>query len=165
VAIPSYRIILLDRLWSQTDTRTLAKAWIEANVPAGTRIATQWHGPPLSTLSDPEPYSSRTYDVEILNPFSADPQLYSLQYYQDNGFDYLVLSSFIYQLRRVDPAENAVRNAFYTSLNREAELVAEFKPYVGDSEPPFFFEQMWGPIMDLVQLERPGPTIKIYRLR
>ncbi|HET7378354.1 MAG TPA: glycosyltransferase family 39 protein, partial [Anaerolineae bacterium] len=42
--------IRLDWILSQADTRTLAKDWIEVNIPAGTRIAVEWpfHTPPLS---------------------------------------------------------------------------------------------------------------------
>jgi len=165
VTIPSARIARLNTLWSQTDTRTLAKIWIEANIPQGTKVATQWHGPPLSTESDPEPHSLRTYEVEVLNPFSSAPELYSISYYRDNGFDYLILSSFIYELRRVDPAENALRDSFYATLDQQADLVAEFKPYVGEDAPPLFFEEIWGPITTLWQRERPGPTIKVYKVR
>ena len=165
VLIPACRIVRLNLLWAQTDTRTLAKAWIEAKVPAGSRIAGQWHGPPLSTEADPEPNSERIYEVETLNPFSADPKWYSMDYYRDSGFDYLILSSFIYKLRRVDPVENVTRDAFYASLEQQTELVAEFRPYTGQDEPSFFFEQIWGPITDLARFERPGPVIKIYRVR
>jgi len=164
VAIPSYRIALLDHLWSQADTRTLAKDWIEANVPAGARIATQWHGPPLSTVNDPEPDTSRIYDVVVLDPFSADESLYQIDYYRREGFDYVILSSFIYSLARVNPRENDLRRSFYASLDQRAELVAEFRPYEGDIEPPFFFEQIWGGITDLTKYKRLGPTLKMYRL-
>jgi hypothetical protein len=164
VAPPCARIVRLDWLWMQTDTRTLAKTWIETNVPEGTKIAGQWHGPPLATQSDPEPRSLRTYDVTILNPFASDARLYSTDYYQENGFEYLILSSFIYKLKRMDPVEDARRCAFYEALEQDQDLVAEFKPYTEDEEPPFFFEQMWSPMTNLWSFHRPGPTIKIYEL-
>jgi hypothetical protein len=164
VAIPVLRIVNLDRLWSRPDTRTLAKNWIEANIAEGTKIAAQWHTPPLSTANDPEPSSQRLYNVEILNPFISDSRLYSMDYYRENGFDYLILSSFIYELKRSDPDEDRLRRSFYGSLDDNADLVAEFRPYVDGYEPQFFFENLWGPITELTRRERPGPTLKIYRL-
>lgn len=165
VVLPGARIIRLNQLWGRTDTRTLAKQWIEANLPPGAQIAEQWHGPPLATEVDPEPNSLRTYDVEILNPFSADPHLYSMDYYRDQGFDYFVASSFIYELARIDPVENTARQAFYSSLDGSAELVAEFEAFVEQRQPSFFFEEMWGPVVSLWERERPGPTVRVYRVR
>lgn len=164
VAIPLMRGVKLDRLWTIPDTRTQAKAWIEANLPVGTHLATQWHGPPLSTATDSEPRSQRTYDLKLLYPFSADEDLDTLEFYQDEGFEYLVLSSYIYNLKLADSGRERIRQRFYHRLDQEAKLVAEFKPYQGEGEPPFLFEQIWGPITHLWDYERPGPTIKIYRL-
>jgi hypothetical protein len=164
VAIPAARAVQLDRLWGRTDTRTLAKEWIEANIPEGARVASQWHGPPLATASDPEPNSQRVYDVEIVDPFSSDVALYSVEAYRDKGFEYVILSSFIYELERVDRDENDARALFYAALAREGELVAEFGPYAEGEEGRFLFEEMWGPITTLWQRERPGPTVKIYRV-
>jgi hypothetical protein len=164
VIIPTWHIIQLNRLWSQVDTRTQAATWIESNIPEGNHIATQWYGPPLATFSDPEPDSKRFYDVFVLDPFSFDPNLYNINYYKSNGFNYLIISSFIYNLQRVDPSENESIKSFYKYLEQNVELVAEFKPYEGDSEPPFFFEQMWGPITNMSNFERPGPVIKIYQV-
>jgi hypothetical protein len=161
---PLYQTILLDRLWSKIDTRTIAKEWVEFNIPNSSKIATQWYGPPLASFTDSEPYSERVYDVTVLDPFTNDPNLYTIGYYVRNHDEYLILSSFIYDLQRVNQSENAMREEFYSSLNQKAQLIAEFKPYSGKIEPPFFFEQMWGPITDLQSFDRPGPTIKIYRI-
>lgn len=164
LAIPLYNSIRLDHLLQQSDTRTLAKGWIESHIPEGAKIAAQWHGPPLSTPLDPEPNSKRVYDVTVLDPFVSNEQLYTLDYYRENGFEYVIVSSFIYNLVRADPKEEQVRRAFYASLDEEAELLAEFKPYVGDVEPPFYFDQMVGPLTDLERLERPGPELKVYQV-
>jgi len=163
LSIPLAQSLRFDWLLAQTDTRTQAKIWIESHVPSGARIAQQWHGPPLSTPDDPEPRSERVFDVTVLNPFSSDPSLYNLEYYREEGYQYLILSSFIYNLGRVDPVEDRTRNMFYNNLQNDAELVAEFKPYEGEG-PRFIVEQLWGPFTDLWNLERPGPVIRIYRL-
>ncbi|MGB8645938.1 MAG: glycosyltransferase family 39 protein [Anaerolineae bacterium] len=164
VIIPAIRIVQLDHLWTQVDTRTLAKEWIETQVPAGSKIAMQWYGPALATATHPEANSSRVYDVLQVDPFDSSPNWYSLDYYRSQGFDYLVLSSFIYDLRRIDPRDNQTRSDFYQGLASQADLVAEFRPFDGKQEPPFFFEELWGPITALDQFTRPGPTIQIYRI-
>ncbi|MCJ7566387.1 MAG: glycosyltransferase family 39 protein [Anaerolineales bacterium] len=166
VLIPStYNIVLLDKLWTRTDTRTQAKMWIEENIPAGAKIATQWHGPPLSTLDDPEPGSYLNYEVKEIYPFADDDTLYQLSNYVREGFEYVVLSSYVYELPHSDPSKDHLRKSFYRSLDQSAVLVAEFTPYDGEVKPPFFFEQIWGPITDLPDFTRPGPTIKLYQLR
>ncbi len=165
IALPASRIIRLDYLWTRTDTRTLAKEWIEQHISIDSRIAIQWHGPSLATREDPEPNSRVTYqDVVLLNPFSNDSEFYSLQYFQTQGFDYLVLSSYIFELHRVDFSEEVSRRSFYDNLDHETELVAEFSPFESKELPGFFFEEIWGPINSLWQRERPGPIVKIYRL-
>ncbi len=164
ISVPAARIIRLDYLWTQTDTRTLAKEWIEQHIPSNLRIAIQWHGPPLATQDDPEPNSSRVYEVDLLDPFSSDSEMYSIQHYWAQGFDYIILSSYIYELHRVEPVENSLRQAFYRELDSDLELMAEFNPFTDQSSPSFFFEELWGPITTLWQRERPGPVIKIYRL-
>lgn len=153
-----------DYLLSQTDTRTIAKEWIEQNIPTGAKIASDWshHGPFLSTPAEPEPNSTRTYDVTVVGGTGlAD---HPLTYYYEQGFEYLIASSNIYNIPLVDKKQDTERRAFYASLDQELELVQEFRPYKGDTEPPFIFDEVYGPAISLWQRERPGPTIKIYRL-
>ena len=77
----------------------------------------------------------------------------------------MIASSFIYNIPRLNPEEDSSRHAFYEQLDAEAELVQVFKPYSSQEEPPFIFDQLMGPATSLFQFERPGPTIKVYRLR
>ena len=153
-----------DYLLTQPDTRTLARQWIEANIPEGARIAVDWpvHGPPLSTPEKAVPYSDRVYDVTIVGGTGlAD---HSIEWYREQGFEYLIASSFIYNIPLVYEERDAARRAFYASLDQELERVHEFRPYQGDAEPPFIFDEIYGPAVSLWQRERPGPTIKIYRI-
>jgi hypothetical protein len=64
-----------------------------------------------------------------------------------------------------DPVVEARRVAFYQSVESQAELLAEFKPYLSSEEPPFIFEQIWGPVNNLFDRTQPGPTIKIFRIQ
>jgi len=161
---PLLSSVWYDYLLTQTDTRTLAMQWIEANFPDGTKIAIDWleHGPPLATPKRVTPHSSRTYDVTHIGGTGLSD--HSIEWYRERGFDYLIATSFIYDIPLVDEKRNAERQAFYASLNQELELVHEFCPYEGDTEPPFIFEEIYGPAISLWQRERPGPTLKVYRV-
>jgi hypothetical protein len=154
-----------DSLLTRTDTRTLAKEWIEAAVPAGSRIAVDWpaHGPPLSTAGRAYPAAIREYDIlEVGGAGLAD---HPLEWYHDQGFDYLIASSSITRIPLADAGHDAERRAFYASLDRELELVQEFRSYEGETDLPFVFDEIYGPAVSLWQRQRPGPTIKVYTLQ
>jgi hypothetical protein len=151
-------------LLTKEDSRITAKRWIEENIPADSKIALQWFTPTLSTKENPEPGSTRTFEAIILDPFTSNPDYYSLDYYITNKFQYIVISSYIYGLRRVDDFEEATRQDFYASLLDNAELLAEFNPYKANLDPPFYFEEIYGPVISLRSRDRPGPVIKVYRI-
>jgi len=84
---------------------------------------------------------------------------------RDQEIDYLILSSFIYRLERVDESENEFMRQFYASLESDVEVTAVFTPFIDGNEPAkFTFDEVYSPIISLWQRERPGPVIKIYRL-
>jgi 4-amino-4-deoxy-L-arabinose transferase-like glycosyltransferase len=154
-----------DLLLTRQDTRTLAKTWIEANLPEGSKIAVDWpvHGPPLSTPERMVPHSDKVYDVVSIGGLGlAD---HSLQWYKEQGFDYLIASSFISDLSVVDKNLDMERRKFYISLDQELTLLREFRPYTGDTEPPFIFDEIYGPAISLWQRNRPGPSLKVYKLK
>lgn len=151
-------------LLARTDTRTLAKDWIEQNIPEGAKIAMDWptHGPPLSTPKLATPYSQRVYDVTLMG--GAGLSDHPLDWYRENGFDYLIASSFIYQIPLVLMEQDQGRAAFYASLDHELAGVQEFHATNDGSEPDFIFDEIYGPAISLWERERPGPTIKIFRI-
>ncbi|MGQ9841895.1 MAG: ArnT family glycosyltransferase [Anaerolineae bacterium] len=153
-----------DTLLTRTDTRTLAKAWIEQNIPDGSKIAVDWptHGPPLATPELSVPDSRRVYDVTLVG--GAGLSEHPLAWYRENGYEYLIASSFIYQIPLVFPDKNLERQAFYTALGHELEELQAFSPTADGEEPDFIFDEIYGPLISLWQRERPGPTIKIYRI-
>jgi hypothetical protein len=93
---------------------------------------------------------------------------YPLSYYRERHVDYLVASSYVWPVPSYDIDVERVRAQFYRDLDDQAELAAVFRPYAGDTdagEPPFVNDMVYGPATSLFDLERLGPTIKIYRLR
>jgi len=119
-----------DRRLAQPDTRTLALQWINANVPAGSRIAREEYTPQVSA----DRYRV-TYAWSLaFNGYAS---------YVSQNTDYLVVSSNVYS-RALHPPYVAGRSgpAFYQFVFNRLPLEAEFAGAA----------------------ERPGPTIRIYRV-
>lgn len=140
-----------DALLTQPDTRTLAREWVADTLPIDARIAVD--AAPLG----PTLRSANTL-VATKAVFDA-----SLEEYRSRGVEYVVVSSFVSEARAVDSAREQQRERFNTNV-RTRPLVAEFRPYNGDAEPPFAYDAIYAPWTYLDQLARPGPTIRIYRL-
>ncbi len=164
IAQPLSSSIRHDILLTRMDTRTLAKQWIEANVPEGSRIALDWqtHGPPLATPEQTLPGASRSFDVLVVGGTGLSE--HPVSWYRDNGFDYLVTSSFISKIPLVFPDQDKARREFYASLPRQLELPQTFSPAGNGMDVPFIFDEIYGPAVSLWQRERPGPTLAIYQV-
>lgn len=161
---PSVSSIRFDYLLTQTDTRTVAKNWVETHIPSGAKMAVDWpwYGPPLSSIGRQFPQSQRAYDVTIV--YNSGLAEHSVDWYRQNGYDYLVASSFIYNIPLLDAGRNAERHAFYASLDQETALLKTFRPNDGGHEPPFIFDEVVGPAISLWDRQQPGPVLKIYQV-
>ncbi len=115
LVIPStYNILRYDHLLSQTDTRTLAKAWVIENIPAGTKI-----GQDAYTGNIP------MENYQITKKFSLSDK--PLHYYIENNYQYLMVSDTQYN-RYLEKPEKYVSNVkFYRNLFANAERVKEFR--------------------------------------
>ncbi len=181
--VPATATIKYDAFIRKTNTRTIAREWIEKNIPPGARIAIEMGGPQLHPTAASLTDTGRAaryekYYVEEAVPFYAyknrkTPEAeassqkkfhlmalkkiekkyyvfntyslsaYKMEMYRKEGYEYLVASSAIYDrycaAREYYPA--AVR--FYDDLDAEAALIKLIP------ETP----------------ARPGPEIKIYKLK
>jgi hypothetical protein len=147
--------VRFDVLLTRTDTRTLASQWIAGALPAEATVAVD--APPLGpTLRNSQQH------VEVANDWSLFD--FSPDDYRARGVDYVVVSSFTQDARAVDPAREARRQAFAADLPAQASVVAQFRAYAGDLEPPFNYDDIYAPYSSLDTRERPGPTITVYRL-
>jgi hypothetical protein len=162
---PLANIIRFDYLLTQTDTRTLAKEWIEENIPAGARIAVEWpfFGPPLATKTKNFPRSVQVYDVETIDRFGVGD--YPYQWYEAQGFNYVITSSFISDLELMDPDRNLTRRRNYESLPLLGTVLHRVQAYDSESDASFVFDEIYGPAISLWQRERPGPTVRIYKVK
>jgi 4-amino-4-deoxy-L-arabinose transferase-like glycosyltransferase len=143
-----------DALLTHTDTRTAAREWVQAHLPAATRVAVDSPpiGPPLDQvpLDLAFPQGHALYDVPLDD-------------YRGLGIEYVITSSYSAEAPNIDADRNAQRLAFYAELRASAQEVAEFVPYHG-SAPEFVYDRVYGPFDSLDQFDQPGPTIRIFRL-
>jgi hypothetical protein len=161
---PLIKSIQHDILLTHQDTRTLATQWIDAHIPAEAKIVVDWptFSPPLSTAEKVLPGSHKVYDVMVVG--NSGLSKHSLAWYREQGYDYLISSSFISNLTMVSKEWNAERRSFYSSLDQNLDPIQEFWPFQSQLEPPFIFDEIYGPMISIPQRERPGPVIRIYKL-
>ncbi len=137
------------------DTRTMAREWIEKNIPAGSFIAAEVYGPELFgphilTLLEEDVRNrvlelkrgTPNYAVQPIPLFSTLPErsgpFYDLSMYE--VADIVITSSWVRYRYGQDPVRYGRQVAFYAELEREFERMREFLPH-----------------------GRPGPTITVYR--
>ena len=154
-----------DWLLAQPDTRTVAKRWIEANIPAGARIAVEWpyHTPPLSNGYTVPPDSTREYWIDLVWGFGLADR--PISQYQTDGTRYLISTNYTYDIPVEDPKQQTVRETFYAELPRVFKAIKTFSPRCDGGEPEFVFDQLYGPAVGLWDACLAGPMIKIYQVQ
>ena len=129
-----------DMALCQVDTRTRMKDWIEANIPADTKIGVEEFHPPLLSKHDlnleaiwRSGHYKAVYDVYGLVPgmFAHGKQRTEdhnpVRYIADNEIEYLVLDSFTYDRyhwkfsKLKHPDVVAARDAFYRWVDENCE--------------------------------------------
>jgi hypothetical protein len=148
--------VRFDVLLTQPDTRTLAERWVADALPAEATLAVD--AAPLGPTLGGRP-AERVLIANDWSLFDLSPAEYRAR-----AVDYLIVSSYTAEARALDPDREARRIAFAGWLASDATLVAQFRPFTGLAEPPFHYDQIYGPFDALDQLARPGPTLSVYRL-
>jgi hypothetical protein len=177
-----------DAVLSRPDTRNLTRAWMLANVPAGSKVVIEpvvpdnWASDVGSSLptptgerwqrwptwfsafdqhGNPLPPGQRRYVVVDQYERTLTPTL--LDDYVANGFCWLVVGSL--QAGRAFSAPQAVPGAiaYYAALAKRARLVYHVSPFArGTNSVPFSFD--WSIDYYPRQYRRPGPEMSVYRL-
>jgi len=98
-------------------TRTTARAWIEANVPAGSTIAADFYTAPLH---DTPVHADYHFSL------AADA---NLEQYRGAGYAYLMVSDAIYGRYLAERGRYPREVAFYETLFRTGRLVKRFGPH------------------------------------
>ncbi|MEI6221454.1 MAG: glycosyltransferase family 39 protein [bacterium] len=132
---------------STTTTRELAANWIVNTVPVGSKIGRE--------MFSPMP-SSNLYSVYSPNFLAFHP----MKFYQENNFDYLISTSYLYEQFVKENALYPTYVAFYDELFSSAKLSAEFA-----SNP--LPDTVWKFLLKKPSLKKVvyGYDIKIYRLK
>lgn len=125
---------------SKIDTRTIAKNWIENNLPNGSKIAYEYYTPQLHryprknfTLMNLETIVTVGYNKTIVSK--------PLSYYKNQSVDYVIISSYY-------------KGRFYNEPERFAAEISRYEELKNMNELIKIFESN----------ENPGPVIEIYRL-
>jgi hypothetical protein len=179
-----------DMVLARDDTRSLAREWMVRNIPAGTYIAVEpmvpkeWYADGARL---PDPLSHRGYrwvravrtpadSVRLAKQFpgaakSADFANYGrtlwpghLDYLRGRNVCWVVSGSL--QSGRVfnnpDRVPAAVR--YYRALARQGELRYRIAPFDGP-EADHYFQYDFAINSAPLRFQRPGPTVRIYKLR
>ncbi len=181
VSIPALRY---DEVLVQTDTRTLAKQWIETNVAAGADLAVESYAPPLTASLETlraqqlaEPGSLGNRDQWVLEKgLPAGEVAYRLTrlnllvdtapavdrmtpYLASHRHRYFVVSDYRW---KSDHLSHQALKAFLASHGR---LVRAFYPSRdGSYVPSDVLNNMEDPLNELWKVDRPGPRIEIYEV-
>jgi hypothetical protein len=147
-----------DAVIGRTDTRELAARWIDANLPADATIAIE------SFAQVDYKFQWTGYEGRSSFPYWTGTEA-SRARATSGEFSYLVLSSFSYGPWETLQAPAADTPAVYRdSLDGKATLLANFGAGAGNREVPYSWDDLYTPFWHLLDRERPGPTIKIYRI-
>jgi hypothetical protein len=115
LAFPVAASVRFDQSISQTDQRAIAGEWVEEHVAPGSKIAIEHYA---------IPFDHTEYWVKDVIRISDHP----LAWYQDEGFDVLIISDGVWEVMRQQPETYAEKLAVYDELVAGSRLLAEFVP-------------------------------------
>jgi hypothetical protein len=156
--------VRVDSLLAKTDTRTLARAWLDRHVPAGSKIVVEPFIP-QNWLSLGEPGREDRWDrFPVKRPFQAyekriEPAL--VDRYIREGYCWVVVGSHQKQRGLKEGLPNA--RAYYGRLAAASGPPVVFSPYYADRDPvEFNFDLSFNHLPR--EYLRPGPVVEVYRL-
>jgi hypothetical protein len=178
-----------DRVLAREDTRQLARDWMAAHIPAGSKIVVepiapdQWAAVPgvfnratgsgntwnkfrtsRSTVNnDGSVITHGAGRVVKLEDYERTTRPDLVRAYGQGGFCWVVTGSTQYGRAYADPKVVPQAIKYYDALKKAGTLVFESKPYGSDTSLPFSFDYSFNYYP--LSYDRPGPEVQIYRLR
>lgn len=128
------KVVRFNYSLTQKDTRTIAKEWIEQNIPKRKKIALEMYCPPISR---------RNYKIIYRHSLSQ----VGLEWLHKRKVEFIIVSDIMYNRFIRAPQEFPQQTKFYHSLEEKALLIKSFQP-------------KW----DEYLTDLHNPTIKIFRL-
>jgi hypothetical protein len=187
VAFPTAVSARAAYLLAQDDTRELAKAWAERNLPPETRIAVAINSvklnASLAALAEQQgldPGSLKAADrarLKAAKPTTSDAgTFHALHLAQMSRFDAADIKSADvlteleqrgYQYLIADYKDPDEITPLHAAARQHEELIVRFEPGEGDDLPPFLRSTLLviRPMHHLFSYDRLGPAVEIFRLR
>jgi hypothetical protein len=138
----------LNRILNRPDTRTLARQWIEKNVPPGSAIAAT-----DSTTPYGKPQLGGRYRlVPFVNLGEA----------RRNGVEWVLSDSSPVAFYSPGPTPTQL-----AELDRDAELTLDLDPMKPGTPMPVFdqADAFYAPLRHTSSMKRPGPRIRVWRVK
>jgi Dolichyl-phosphate-mannose-protein mannosyltransferase len=175
---------------SRVDTRNLTRSWMLKHIPAGAKVVAEpvepeeWARevrPGTSTAANPLRWqlypalfrrvtTAGTIAPAFIRPAvgleNYETTLYPalIDFYEREGYCWVIVGSTEYGRAFADPKAVPNAIAYYRKLARVGELVFRSSPYA-KGETPVAFNFDWSFDYYPMTYVRPGPAMKIYRLR
>ncbi len=161
---------------ARADTRNIARAWMVANIKAGSKVVVEpiapdawgrrWQKYPslwshVSATGKLEPAFTKEVGIEDYERTLA-PAL--IGYYERAGYCWVISGSTESGRAYADPDQVPLAIAYYRALSREGRVAFVAAPYArARTATKFNFD--WSFDYYPLAYRRPGPTITVYRLR
>jgi hypothetical protein len=113
VLMPARTVLDFDEALSQRDHRTLAAEWVNANVPAGSKIVTEAFSIPLD--------EDRFEVVQLVRIDSQDPE-----WYDREGIEYVIVSDGHWRVLLGQPEKYAREIETYNDILSHSVVLHEF---------------------------------------
>ena len=148
-------------LISKTDTRILAREWINNNLPDGSKIVTEGYCPSLKVYYDKDRSTENINNYHVKKVWKSLPKT-SLNEYKWWEFEYIITSSYISRRYLEHPDKYPKESEFYTKLEKDATQIFKISP--SQKMGSFYLDEVYSPFWNIFVLEMPGPTITIFQI-
>ena len=155
-AWPATQLVRFNQLLAMPPTWMEARDWIMENAPRGQHVFAAGLPPSL-----PPAWTMHSLSVHLSKLHNVTDPKSGLPLIERGGL--VIANSWTGRGGELEETA-ADRAAFLARLDDEFELVAEFSPGPHGDPEPYLLDSLYAPLVDLWRIERPGHTLKIYRV-